>query len=86
MFILVARCTKCGSEFELSESCPNGHPPPYALRVKLRDCEVRDFERFALLPSFVQQLVLTSIEVGEAEGQLLPILLRLRDYGVVVCN
>lgn len=86
VFTLVARCSVCRSEFEPGGSCPNGHPPPYALRVKLGDCEVRDFERLALLPPFVQQLVLTSIEAGEAEGRLLPILSRLRDYGVVICN
>ena len=86
VFKIVARCSVCRSEFEPGGSCPNGHPPPYALRVKLGDCEVRGFERLATLPPYVQHLVLASIEAGEAEGQLLPVLSRLRDYGVVVCN
>jgi len=52
----------------------------------LLDCEIRDWERFSLLPLQQQQVVLESIQSGRASPSIRALLRRLKDAGIVVCT
>jgi hypothetical protein len=95
------KCPVCGVEFDyalppqlaynqaLSLTCPNGHAFATVLKKKeeeLVDCEIRDWDRFAILPPHQQQVVLEAIQSGRASPSLRALLRRLRDAGIVVCD
>jgi len=54
--------------------------------VEVVDCEIRDWERFALLPLSTQNTILEVIQSGRIPKDLLPLMTRLRDAGIVVCT
>lgn len=70
-------------------TCPNGHSFVATVAQEetvVLDCEVRDWERFGLLPTTTQETVLEAIQGGRIPRELLPLMTRLRNYGVVVCT
>jgi len=54
--------------------------------VEVVDCEIRDWERFALLPLSTQNAILEVIQSGRIPKDLLPLMTRLQDAGIVVCT
>jgi len=81
---LLQICPVCGLELREGK-CPNGHEG-VKLELRLDNCEIRDLERFSLLPSSIQQLLLTAVESGVGPPTLYPLMVKLRDAGVVVCG
>ncbi|ACB40407.1 hypothetical protein [Pyrobaculum neutrophilum] len=97
MYLQVARCPICGVEFrpevksiddgEAEVRCPNGHV--FTIHIDndaVFDCEIRDWERFGLLPQTIQHAVLEAIQSGRIPRELRPLMTRLKDAGVVVCT
>jgi len=87
------KCPVCGVEFVSPTAhgevvCPNGH----VFNVgdveenSVLDCEIRDWERFALLPLSMQNAVLEVIQSGRVPKDLLALMRRLRESGIVVCT
>ncbi|AET32043.1 hypothetical protein ODS41_01535 [Pyrobaculum sp. 3827-6] len=93
-----ARCPFCGVEFnasiksvvgdEAEVACPNGHVFTISISNSdfVLDCEIRDWERFSLLPQSTQQAVLEVIQSGRVPPDMQALMRRLRDAGVVVCT
>jgi len=50
------------------------------------DCEIRDWERFALLPLSMQNAVLEVIQSRRVLKDLLALMRRLRESGILVCT
>ncbi|MEZ0319687.1 MAG: hypothetical protein ABWK05_06835 [Pyrobaculum sp.] len=86
MFGVVAVCNVCGAEFSPGGECPRGHGRQYRLELRVGDCEVRDFERFSLMPHTVQDLVMAVVEGGRGPPYLYPLFLILKDAGVLTCS
>ncbi|MFN7106532.1 MAG: hypothetical protein ACK4M3_08150 [Pyrobaculum sp.] len=87
-YISKARCPICGVEFPLAAgrreaTCPNGHV--FHIDTVL-DCEIRDWDKFALLPLSTQQAVLEVIQSGKIPNELAALMKRLREAGVVICT
>ncbi|KUO87470.1 MAG: hypothetical protein AT715_03155 [Thermoproteus sp. JCHS_4] len=86
------RAYEAGEALFLSLTCPRGHTfsvvlkKPAAEEDRLLDCEIRDWERFSLLPLQQQQVVLESIQSGRASPSIRALLRRLKDAGIVVCT
>ena len=92
------RCPVCGVEFrptvrslegdEAEVMCPNGHI--FTVSVPnddlVIDCEIRDWERFGLLPQTTQQAVLEVIYSGKVPNELQSLMRRLKEAGIVVCT
>ncbi|MCY0890297.1 MAG: hypothetical protein OWQ51_04855 [Pyrobaculum arsenaticum] len=76
---LSIRCPKCGASVQFSVD-------EFVEEVKLRDCEVRDWERIGALSTTVQQMVLQALESGRAPKGLWPLLVKLRDVGALICT
>ena len=49
-------------------------------------CEIRDWERFALLPLSTQNAVFEVIRSGRVLKDLLALMRRLRESGILVCT
>ncbi|MGC8994084.1 MAG: hypothetical protein ACP5J0_01695 [Pyrobaculum sp.] len=93
-----ARCPFCGVEFNASIKsvvggeaevvCPNGHVFTISISSSdfVLDCEIRDWERFSLLPQSTQLAVLEVIQSGRVPPDMQALMRRLRDAGVVVCT
>ncbi|MFB6490001.1 MAG: hypothetical protein TU35_001935 [Thermoproteus sp. AZ2] len=78
-----------GEAVALSLTCPNGHAFATVLKKaeeELVDCEIRDWDRFAVLPPRQQQVVLEAIQSGRVSPSLRALLRRLRDAGIVICT
>lgn len=86
MFGVVAVCNVCGAEFKPGAKCPNGHEGQYRLELRVGDCEVRDFDKFSLMPHAVQEMVIAVVEGGKGPPYLYPLFLVLRDAGVLACS
>jgi len=95
----MVKCPICGVEFkptavrpitedEVEVTCPNGHTfIVTALRNdSVFDCEIRDWERFGLLPQATQQAVLEVIQSGKVPNELQTLMRRLKEAGIVVCT
>lgn len=54
--------------------------------AQILDCEVRDWERFGILPLSIQEAVLEAIAAGKVPRSLLALMARLRDAGIVICT
>ncbi|AAL64124.1 hypothetical protein [Pyrobaculum aerophilum] len=90
------KCPFCGVEFipsikssaggEAEVTCPNGHAFTIMLNDFVLDCEIRDWERFSLLPQSTQQAVLEVIQSGKVPPDLQTLMRRLKEAGVVVCT
>ncbi|MEZ0248771.1 MAG: hypothetical protein ABWJ97_05810 [Thermoproteus sp.] len=85
------RAYESGEALFLTLTCPRGHSFSVVLKKQteeetLLDCEIRDWERFSLLPLQQQQVVLESIQSGRAGPSIRALLRRLRDAGIVVCT
>ncbi|MEM4577295.1 MAG: hypothetical protein QXU59_00475 [Pyrobaculum sp.] len=86
------KCPICRVEFTPASSggyvaCPNGHIFKLAEASEtLLDCEIRDWDRFSLLPQQTQQSILEIIQNGRVPPEMLPLMRRLKDAGVVVCT
>jgi len=92
------KCPVCGVEFrptvrslngdEAEVMCPNGHI--FTVSVpngdSVLDCEIRDWERFGLLPQATQQAVLEVIQSGKVPNELQTLMRRLKEAGIVVCT
>jgi hypothetical protein len=92
------KCPVCGVEFrptvrslegdEAVVMCPNGHV--FTVSVPnddlVFDCEIRDWERFGLLPQATQQTLLEVIQSGKVPNELQPLMRRLKEAGIVVCT
>jgi len=50
------------------------------------DCEIKDWEKFGALPQSTQKAVLEVIQSGKVPKDLLPLMKRLKDTGVVICT
>jgi len=50
------------------------------------DCEIRDWEKFGALPQSTQKAVLEAIQSGKVPKDLLPLMKRLKEVGVVICT
>ena len=50
------------------------------------DCEIRDFDKFALLPASVQHAVLEVMRSGKVPADLQALMKRLKEAGIVVCT
>ncbi len=83
---VISKCPQCGAEFKLGKSCPQGHGGPYTYELVVSDCEIRDFDRFALLTHSVQSEIISVIERGRGPSFLYSIFVKLRDAGVLVCG
>lgn len=93
-----AKCPTCGVEFVPTSTrisgdlvevvCPNGHrfTAPVEIFEVLLDCEIRDWDRFSLLPQQTQQLIIEVIQSGKVPHDAVPLMRRLREAGVVVCT
>ena len=66
--------------------CPNGHVFTVPIPDSALDCEVRDWERFGLLPKATQQAVLEVIYSGKVPNELQSLMRRLKEAGIVVCT
>jgi len=94
LVILLGKCRTCGEEVEAvskgDAKCPKcGGPVEFyggKEVVKLLDCEIRDWERFSLLPQSTQQAVLEVIQSGKVPPDLQTLMRRLKEAGVVVCT
>lgn len=80
-----------GEPVALALRCPNGHSFSTVLRrlepgEGLVDCEIRDWERFALLPQHQQQIVLEAIQSGRVGPSLKALMRRLKEAGIVICT
>lgn len=73
------RCSRCGKEVVVDGT-------NFVPEVRLLDCEVRDWERLGALSSTAQQKVLQALESGRAQLDLYPLLLKLKEYGVLICT
>lgn len=94
----IVKCPICGIEFkpviksvkdgEAEVVCPNGHV--FTIFVNnsesVLDCEIRDWERFGLLPQATQQAVLEAIQSGRVPSDLQTLMRRLKETGIVVCT
>ncbi len=86
------RAYEAGEAVLLSLTCPNGHAfsvvlkKPVAEEEALVDCEIRDWDRFSLLPQQQQQVILESIQSGRASPSIRALLRRLKEAGIVVCT
>ncbi|MEM0484097.1 MAG: hypothetical protein QW434_05305 [Pyrobaculum sp.] len=91
------KCPYCGVEFtpssfspsssgEAEVICPNGHIFTVVLNDYVLDCEIRDWDRFSLLPQSTQQAVLEVIQSGKVPPDLQTLMRRLKEAGVVVCT
>jgi len=87
------KCPVCGVEFVPPTThgevvCPNGHVfnVDNIEENSVLDCEIRDWERFALLPLSMQNAVLEVIQSGRVPKDLLALMRRLRESGIVVCT
>ncbi|MGC9169264.1 MAG: hypothetical protein ACP5HD_00780 [Thermoproteus sp.] len=86
------RAYEAGEALFLNLTCPHGHTfsvvlkKPTAEEDVLLDCEIRDWDRFSLLPVQQQQVVLESIQSGRASPSVRALLRRLKDAGIVVCT
>ncbi len=92
------KCPICGVEFrptvrsfngeEVEVTCPNGHIFTVVVPNgdSVLDCEIRDWERFGLLPQATQQAVLEVIHSGKVPNELQTLMRRLREAGIVVCT
>ncbi len=92
------KCPVCGVEFRPTERslngdeaevmCPNGHifTVPALNDDLVLDCEIRDWERFGLLPQVAQQALLEVIQSGKVPNELQPLMRRLKEAGIVVCT
>jgi len=92
------KCPICSVEFkptvgslngeEVEVTCPNGHT--FTAFVpngdSVLDCEIRDWERFGLLPQATQQAVLEVIQSGKVPNELQTLMRRLKEAGIVVCT
>ncbi len=92
------KCPVCGVEFrptvkfleggEAEVMCPYGHI--FTVSVPnddlVLDCEIRDWEKFGLLPQATQQAVLEVIQSGKVPNELQPLMRRLKKAGIVVCT
>jgi hypothetical protein len=93
-----ARCPVCGVEFrptvrslegDVAEvMCPNGHIFTVSVPDSdlVLDCEIRDWERFVLLPQATQQAVIEVIHSGKVPNELQAPMRRLKEAGIVVCT
>jgi len=54
--------------------------------AEVLDCEIGDWEKFGKLPLSTQKAVLDVIQSGKIPADLLPLVRRLREAGVVVCT
>ena len=52
----------------------------------LFDCEIRDWEKFSLLPQATQQAVLEVIRSGKVPKELQTLMRKLKDTDIVVCT
>ncbi|AAL62616.1 P. aerophilum family 562 protein [Pyrobaculum aerophilum str. IM2] len=94
LVILLGKCRTCGEEVEAvskgDAKCPKcGGPVEFyggKEVVKLLDCEIRDWERIAVLSPTAQQMVLQALESGTAPKELYPLLLKLKDAGALICT
>lgn len=80
LVILLGKCRTCGEEVEAMSKgdakCPKcGGPVEFyggKEVVKLLDCEIRDWERIAVLSPTAQQMVLQALESGTAPKSSTP--------------
>lgn len=75
--------------FEKTLQCPNGHAFTALIKADtnlIYDCEIRDWERFGLLPAATQQAILEAIQGGRVPRELIPLMTRLREAGIVICT
>ncbi len=88
----VLRAYEAGEAVFLSLTCPRGHTfsvvlkKPAVEEEALVDCEIRDWDRFSLLPQQQQQVVLESIQSGRVSPSVRALLRRLKEAGIVVCT
>ncbi|CCC81361.1 hypothetical protein [Thermoproteus tenax] len=85
------RAYENGETVVLTLTCPHGHTFSAVMRKAmsedtLLDCEIRDWDRFSLLPSQQQQIVLEAIQSGRASPSIKALLRRLREAGIVICT
>jgi len=93
---LLATCPICHTTFYAEPSgdslviCPKGHVFPLDSvsedDERLLDCEIRDWERFSVLPTAVQQNIIEAIQNGKLTKSLIPLMVKLRDAGIIVCT
>ena len=76
---VVVNCRRCGSQVVVGVE-------ELVEEVRLFDCEVRDWDRIAALSGKAQQMVLQAVESERAPRELLPLLVKLRDVGALVCT
>lgn len=97
MLLLKTKCPICGVEFspevrkvddgEAEVTCPNGHVFTILVdRETVLDCEIRDWDRFALLPSSMQDALLEVIQSGKVPREMVALMRRLKESGIVVCT
>jgi len=100
LFSAVKRCPNCGGEVvvevekktpvvvncRLCDSQVVVGAEELVEDVRLFDCEVRDWDRIAVLSGKAQQMVLQAVESGRAPKELLPLLVKLRDVGALICT
>ncbi|MEZ0318880.1 MAG: hypothetical protein ABWK05_02665 [Pyrobaculum sp.] len=98
MLLLKTKCPVCGVEFipdnirridgnEAEVTCPNGHVFTILVdRESVLDCEIRDWDRFAVLPSSMQNAVLEVIRSGRVPSEMVTLMRRLKEAGIVVCT
>lgn len=82
---LTYRCAQCGAEFK-DGKCPHGHEEPYVYEFVVRDCEIRDAERFSLLTPTIQTEIISVIEAGRGPAFLYPLFLKLEEFGILICK
>jgi len=55
-------------------------------RPEVLDCEIGDREKFGKLPPSTQRAVLDAIQSGKIPADLLPLVRRLKETGIIVCT